>query len=712
MQPKSILTKLTRWIDDEDISLELRIKRVAFSITMLIVVILGGAMLTLALIDIPTNQKKSHQGNVNLIGEVLSTDIQDQLNITKQLSNSSLVWTALTDSSGREAYLRPYLLEQSKNSNIEMALLDYRGRQILGMATESIKPNLREEVISEVIGKNKSEYLIIANNENPYLLAFFPVIFPNTKEPIGVLLGKINLSKIFQQRSAGLAPDLGLDITYQKAIIGGYNNNAATKYFPAQFDLSIGEPSEADSIKLRIYATQNPWLLPLAERILLSFILAGLLGALVWRISGAIAFRLSRRLTSLADSCLHKSDGRRIDFPIDSAKDEIGILSRTLRQTINAYDQMNAHLEELVNEKTKELHESESRLRTIIEHEPECINIIDVRGHLTQMNPAGLAMIEADSLEQVVNNPILNVIAPEYSDDFDKMHQRVIAGETMQMEFEVIGLKGRRRWLETHATPMQDHGETVHLAVTRDITERKHAESELLRSNTELEQFGYSISHDMRQPLRMISSYLQLLESGLSDQLDASQREYLNFAIDGAKRMDEMMLGLLEYSRIGRKGEPSIVVDSRAVLDEALLFLRPAISEAHAVTFIEGDWPHVFASRDELVRLLQNLISNALKFRVEGRTPEVTITSKTEGTEWRVSVSDNGIGINPDQIERLFKVFQRLQSRSAYEGTGIGLALCRKIVEHHGGRIRAESLGENQGCSFSFSLPITSLGNS
>ena len=149
-----------------------------------------------------------------------------------------------------------------------------------------------------------------------------------------------------------------------------------------------------------------------------------------------------------------------------------------------------------------------------------------------------------------------------------------------------------------------------------DITERKRAEEELLRSNTELEQFSYAVSHDMRQPLRMISSYMQLLERGLADHLDAEKRRFFGFAIDGAKRMDAMMVGLLEYSRVGRKGEPPTWVNIRSLLDEALLFLEPSIAEANATVRIEGEFPRVYVSPDEMLRLIQNLIANAIKFRL------------------------------------------------------------------------------------------------
>jgi len=244
------------------------------------------------------------------------------------------------------------------------------------------------------------------------------------------------------------------------------------------------------------------------------------------------------------------------------------------------------------------------------------------------------------------------------------------------------------------------------LGTTQDITERKQAEAELRRSNAELEQFSYAISHDLRQPLRMIASYLHLLGTSLADQLNNEQRAYFGFAIDGAKRMDRMLVALLEYSRVGRLGEPPAWIESRAILDEALLFLQPTIAEAAATINICGEWPRVFVRPDEMLRLLQNLIANAVKFRVQDRQPEIALISRLAGAEWCLVVADNGVGIAPGQLGRLFQVFQRLQSRATFEGSGVGLALCRKIAEHHGGRIWAESGGEGRGSRFCVALPM------
>lgn len=241
---------------------------------------------------------------------------------------------------------------------------------------------------------------------------------------------------------------------------------------------------------------------------------------------------------------------------------------------------------------------------------------------------------------------------------------------------------------------------------TNEITKRKLIEAELKRSNADLEQFAYAISHDMRQPLRMVTSYLTLIEDALAEQLNEEQQQFLNFAIDGAKRMDSMILSLLDYSRVGHKTIAITEISSRAALDEALAFLSPELQASGGSIEVLGEWSIIMASRDELTRLLQNLIGNALKYHEKNQPPRVEVCALTTHSVFKVTVRDNGIGIDSNHIAQLFKVFSRLQARSRFEGTGVGLALCRKIVEHHHGHIGAESAGEGLGSVFWFELPI------
>ena len=227
----------------------------------------------------------------------------------------------------------------------------------------------------------------------------------------------------------------------------------------------------------------------------------------------------------------------------------------------------------------------------------------------------------------------------------------------------------------------------------------------LTRSNDDLETFAYAVSHDLREPLRMVSGFMQLLDRRIGATLDDDARDFVRFARDGAQRMDAMIVSLLEYSRVGRKGEPMDWCDSRACLDEALSFLDVARTESEADIVISGDWPQVYASTDELTRLLLNLIGNALKFRHRDTPPRISVRGEVAPEFWLFTVEDNGIGVDPADLGSLFAVFKRLVAQADYPGSGVGLALCRRIVERHGGRIWAESAGHGHGTSMHFTLP-------
>ena len=358
------------------------------------------------------------------------------------------------------------------------------------------------------------------------------------------------------------------------------------------------------------------------------------------------------------------------------------------------------------------LSDSEARFRNLVETTSDWIWEVDENIVFTYVSPKIHDILGYEAAEVIGKTPF-DLMSPDEAKRVADIAGTIAATRKPFINLENTSLHkdGHPVVIETSGVPVIGAKGELHgyRGVNRDITDRKEHEEELKRSNADLEQFSYAVSHDMRQPLRMISSYLQLLEMGLAGQLDNEKRGYFDSAIEGAKRIDQMLVALLEYSRIGRMGEPPTVIDSRATLGEALQFLQPAIAEAHARLDISGDWPRIMARRDEILRLLQNLVGNAIKYRVAGRTTEIAVTSGIVKNEWHLCVADNGVGIIPDQIKRLFQVFQRLQSREAYEGTGIGLALCRKIAEHHKGRIWAESPGEGQGSKFHVVLPVLQM---
>jgi len=228
--------------------------------------------------------------------------------------------------------------------------------------------------------------------------------------------------------------------------------------------------------------------------------------------------------------------------------------------------------------------------------------------------------------------------------------------------------------------------------------------AKLGRSNAELEQFAYVASHDLRQPLRMISSYVALLERYYHDALDDQAREFIAFAVQGAKRMDRLIVDLLEYSRIGRRERPMELIPLSEILREASMNLRPATEEAGGSVTLPDNLPTISGNREELVRLFQNLIGNGLKYHAPDRPPVITLTCRADAGDWLVEVKDNGIGIEAKYFDSIFGIFQRLHTEDSYEGTGIGLAVCKKIIEHHGGSISVSS-EPGQGSSFQVRLP-------
>jgi len=253
-------------------------------------------------------------------------------------------------------------------------------------------------------------------------------------------------------------------------------------------------------------------------------------------------------------------------------------------------------------------------------------------------------------------------------------------------------------------------GREVRFELAVDISLQKQAEiekqklfQELERSNKELEQFAYIASHDLQEPLRMVSSYTQLLERRYKDKLDADATDFINFAVDGANRMQRLINDLLDFSRINtRSGNPDKMDPHRAV-GQAIVNLQASIDETRAIVSTE-DMPAITADFPQIAQLFLNLIGNAIKFRSQ-ESPRIHISATTQGDLATFTVRDNGIGIDPEYAEKIFQIFQRLHSKTDYPGTGIGLAICKRIVEKHGGRIWVES-APGQGTAFKFTMPL------
>ncbi|WP_148207288.1 PAS domain S-box protein [Paramagnetospirillum magneticum] len=272
---------------------------------------------------------------------------------------------------------------------------------------------------------------------------------------------------------------------------------------------------------------------------------------------------------------------------------------------------------------------------------------------------------------------------------------------------------GDIRDVEVYSSPLHVGGRAYLSSIVVDVSDRNRFEAELqaktaelARSNAELEQFAYVASHDLRQPLRMVTSYVTLLERHLGETLDESSREFIGYTISGVRRMDALIKGLLDYSRVGRGGETLSDLDLEEVVADSCANLGLTGSSDEATVLVEHPLPRILGISSELIRLFQNLIGNAVKYRHPERKPEIRLSSRRQGNEWIITVEDNGLGIGAEHFERIFGMFQRLHAEGEFEGTGIGLAICRKIVTTHGGRIWVES-EEGAGSRFMVALPAS-----
>lgn len=357
--------------------------------------------------------------------------------------------------------------------------------------------------------------------------------------------------------------------------------------------------------------------------------------------------------------------------------------------------------------------ESEERYRTLVETSPMAV-CVHRDGRVIFVNSEAFRMMGASSQADFIGRNIFDIILPEYR---DRAHRRVAAvmaeGLTVPMlEERILTFDGRCLDVDVVSSRVMMDGRPAVLSVINDVTLRHQAEIErerlvqtLQRSNEDLLQFAYIASHDLQEPLRNIASYVQLLGRRYRGKLDSDADQFIDYAVAGAKRMQTMIADLLDYSSLSGEGGAGQSTESGEVLKQVLADLSMVIEESGAVVDV-GNLPVVSVHPHELARIFQNLIGNSIKYRKANLAPRIWITAKPVGREWIFSVSDNGIGVEHNYQEKIFTMFQRLHARDAYEGTGIGLAICRKLVQHNGGRIWFEANKAPEGSVFCFTLPM------
>jgi PAS domain S-box-containing protein len=367
--------------------------------------------------------------------------------------------------------------------------------------------------------------------------------------------------------------------------------------------------------------------------------------------------------------------------------------------TINGEEVMLSSLLDITDRKRAEeaLRESEERFRTLSEASFEGIVVHD-DGTVLEVNQSILDQT-GYAREETIGRSLLEFFPPEAGPLIQEAWRQEV---TEPFEAQLLNRSGELRMVQIQARAMDYKGRKARVATIIDVTERKRFEEELKRSNAELQQFAYVASHDLKEPLRMVTSYLGLLEKKSGSAMDRTSFEYLHYAKDGADRMAGMIDDLLIYARVVSRGKSFTAVSMEEVLATVLKDLKVSIEESGA-SITHDSLPTVKVDKSQMVMLLVNLVGNAIKYRGE-EAPQIHISAHGKNREWVFSVRDNGIGIDPRHRDRLFQMFQRLHTSEEYEGTGIGLAIAKRIVERHGGRIWFES-EEGKGATFFFTIP-------
>jgi len=320
--------------------------------------------------------------------------------------------------------------------------------------------------------------------------------------------------------------------------------------------------------------------------------------------------------------------------------------------------------------------------------------------------------------EEVIGKNISLLTPADRKDEMEMILDRIRRGERMEhFETQRVRKDGSVMDVSLTVSPITNSaGEVLGASsIGRDITERKEAEArlrsyarDLKLRNEELEQFAYVASHDLQEPLRMVASYVQLLKRRYEGRLDEDADEFIHYAVDGASRMQLLINDLLAFSRVSTRGKPFAETDTEVLLEQTLRNLKIQIEE-HGAVVTHDPLPVVMADSSQLFQVFQNLISNAIKFH-GAEPPRVHVTAGQSGEEWLFAVKDNGIGIEPHYFDRIFVIFQRLHSKAEYPGTGIGLAICKRIIERHSGRIWVAS-EPGEGSTFFFTIPIREVGD-
>lgn len=696
--------------------LSFRVAAAAAALTLFFVLAVGlGAYWVMSAL-IHQQAELSLQGEADLRAEKMTDLLEGISGNFRALAANTVVTNALGDSSGREIYLAPLLADFSEVNGIKVSAVvtDFRGVPLSLKPGEAQPAGGGDGWVAEVVASGRGRARIVSRPDGVLaVMVAVPVIYVNTGTPEGALVYTLPLPDIARRTAtnrSGLATSrvvletVGERWSVEQGAAGG---EAAAGGAGLDAKAPVRPPQELAGFRVSVELEGHPSVLDLPLRRLTDFFLSiGLVTVLVVLVGSALmARRLTRSLSRLAEAASAYAFGRgdRNAFLV-GGDDEIADLGAAFAAMTERLDLAFRDLER--------------RSQTLLANAER----------VAHLGSASWNLANGQHLWSDEFHAILGLEPGDCQPGRETLSMRIHPGDRERLEraldaavggggritedFRLVQPDGQERVVHlTAVTTLDPDGRPLRLDATlQDITERGRLQRqlddlvvELRRSNGELEQFAYVASHDLRQPLRVVGSYVSLLEAELDGHLTGDAREFMAFIRDGVKRMDALIVDLLAYSRVGRTSA-SEPVDAAAAIEDALADLSVALAEAQAQVTVQPDLPTVVADRSELVRLFQNLLGNAVKYRSADRPPRVEVGCQDWGLEWRFFVRDNGIGIPAEHCDRIFGIFQRLHARHEYEGTGVGLAICKKVVESSGGRIWLDSI-PGEGSTFWFGWP-------
>lgn len=691
--------------------LSTRVAVAASALTLFFVVLMGcGAWLVTAqLIRGQVNELLMTEATLR--AEKVADLIDGVSSNFRVLAGNSAIANALVDNIGRETYLRPLLADVAEVHGMKTSLVvtDFIGRPLVGSAIPGDRT--ADPWVAGAVANSRVRAKVAVGADGPELKVAEPVIYANTGSAEGALVWRVTLQELARRaalQAGSVSGELRIEADGQVFSMPlGQGLDPERTPLVAEVPVTLSPQLAVIRLFIRVGAERQALDTSL-RRLTTTFLAIGAASTLmVVMFAALLGQRLTRALSGLSEAATSFAFGRgdRTAFVVEG-DDEIARLGAAFAGMVERLDSAYQDLER----RSQTLLSNAERVAQVGSATWECGSGRQV---WSDQFHALLGMIPGE--EETNRTTFFRRV---HIDDRQRLNEAVDAalsgagnGRVVE-DIRLIRIDGIERVGQFRAEVVLDpDGVPQRLDVTiQDITERKQMEQkldalvlELRRSNEELEQFAYVASHDLRQPLRTVRSYMTLIEESLDDRLDGETREFMDFIRDGVRRMDALITDLLAYSRVGRASTDQPVDTGRAV-DLALMDLQGEVDESGARIALPAKMPVVSGDAGEMARLFQNLIGNAVKYRNPGHPPQVVVSVADQGETWEFRVADNGIGIPPEHAERVFGIFQRLHARDEYEGTGIGLAICRKVVERQGGRIWVSD-NRDGGTVFHFTWP-------